>query len=92
MLIVCPTCATTYQIQLATLGAAGRSVRCTKCKNTWFATPDSVIERSDPYHRQRGSEPARSAESGRQTACAAPEQTDEELAAAWGSEAMSGET
>jgi len=44
MLIVCPTCATTYQIQLAALGAAGRSVRCTRCKNIWVATPDSVID------------------------------------------------
>lgn len=44
MLIVCPTCSTTYQIQLAALGAAGRSVRCSHCKNTWFATLDSVIE------------------------------------------------
>jgi len=44
MLIVCPTCATTYQIELAALGAAGRSVRCAHCKNTWFATPDSMVE------------------------------------------------
>ena len=43
MLIVCPTCATTYQIQLATLGAAGRTVRCAGCKNTWFATPESAM-------------------------------------------------
>jgi predicted Zn finger-like uncharacterized protein len=43
MLIVCPTCATAYQIQLAALGAAGRSVRCSHCKNTWFATADSVV-------------------------------------------------
>jgi predicted Zn finger-like uncharacterized protein len=43
MLIVCPTCATAYQIQLAALGAAGRSVRCSQCKNTWFATADSVV-------------------------------------------------
>ncbi len=44
MLIVCPTCATAYQIELAALGAAGRSVRCAHCKNTWFATADSVVE------------------------------------------------
>jgi predicted Zn finger-like uncharacterized protein len=43
MLIVCPTCATTYQIQLAALGAAGRTVRCASCKNTWFATPESAV-------------------------------------------------
>jgi predicted Zn finger-like uncharacterized protein len=44
MLIVCPTCTTTYQIELAALGAAGRSVRCAHCKNTWFASPDSVVQ------------------------------------------------
>jgi len=43
MLIVCPTCATTYQIKLAALGEAGRTVRCAGCKNTWFATSDSAI-------------------------------------------------
>src|SRR5256885_8405249 len=43
MLIVCPTCATTYQIKLAALGEAGRNVRCANCKNTWFATPDSAV-------------------------------------------------
>jgi predicted Zn finger-like uncharacterized protein len=44
MLIVCPTCATAYQIGLAALGAAGRSVRCAQCKNTWFASLDSVVQ------------------------------------------------
>jgi predicted Zn finger-like uncharacterized protein len=44
MLIVCPTCATTYQIKPAALGVAGRSVRCSHCKNSWFAAPESVTE------------------------------------------------
>jgi predicted Zn finger-like uncharacterized protein len=44
MLIVCPTCATTYQIGPDALGAAGRSVRCAQCKNTWFATPQSALQ------------------------------------------------
>jgi len=44
MLIVCPTCATTYQITLAALGASGRTVRCSHCKNSWFATAESVVE------------------------------------------------
>ena len=44
MLIVCPTCATAYQIQLAALGGAGRSVRCSHCRNTWFATAESMVE------------------------------------------------
>jgi len=37
MLIVCPNCATSYMIDRATLGAAGRAVRCARCKTTWQA-------------------------------------------------------
>ena len=37
MLIVCPSCATSYQIDPAAVGAAGRTVRCARCKATWFA-------------------------------------------------------
>ena len=43
MLIACPTCATSYEIPSATLGA-GRQVRCAQCKNIWFATPESMAE------------------------------------------------
>jgi predicted Zn finger-like uncharacterized protein len=38
MLIVCPTCATSYTIEPASLGPAGRNVRCARCKESWFAT------------------------------------------------------
>lgn len=37
MLIVCPNCATSYMIDQASLGAAGRTVRCTRCTTSWFA-------------------------------------------------------
>ena len=37
MLIVCPNCATSYLIDPASVGAAGRTVRCARCKTTWFA-------------------------------------------------------
>src|SRR5947208_15740989 len=43
MLIVCPTCTTTYQVAPAALGA-GRNVRCAGCMNTWFATAERVLE------------------------------------------------
>jgi predicted Zn finger-like uncharacterized protein len=38
MLIVCPSCATSYMIDPASLGPTGRTVRCARCKATWFAT------------------------------------------------------
>jgi predicted Zn finger-like uncharacterized protein len=37
MLIVCPNCATSYKIEETSLGAEGRTVRCARCKVTWFA-------------------------------------------------------
>ena len=47
MLIVCPSCATSYTIDPAAVGPAGRGVRCARCKTTWFAggraqTPDAT--------------------------------------------------
>src|SRR5215469_11223085 len=39
MLIICPNCETSYDISDASLGAGGRTVRCVRCKKTWFATP-----------------------------------------------------
>jgi predicted Zn finger-like uncharacterized protein len=88
MLIVCPTCATTYQIQLAALGAAGRSVRCTRCKNTWVATPDSVIDEAQLAAASAVASPPAPPKA---QPPAAREQTEEELAAAWGVEAVSGD-
>jgi predicted Zn finger-like uncharacterized protein len=44
MLIVCPSCATSYMIDPDTLGASGRTVRCARCKVTWFATPEKSAE------------------------------------------------
>jgi predicted Zn finger-like uncharacterized protein len=43
MLIVCPTCATAYEVVPTALGA-GRNVRCASCRNTWFATAEPVLE------------------------------------------------
>src|SRR5712671_3618166 len=44
MHIVCPHCTTSYAINLATLGAAGRTVRCSRCKEVWLARPEDAIE------------------------------------------------
>ncbi len=42
MLIVCPACASEYRIDAEKVGAAGRSVRCAACRETWFIGPDDV--------------------------------------------------
>ena len=38
MLISCPNCATSYNLETASIGN-GRSVRCARCQVTWFAAP-----------------------------------------------------
>ena len=52
MLIACPNCATSYNIEPASLGAAGRTVRCARCKTAWFAngldaTPEMTASTND---------------------------------------------
>jgi len=44
MHIVCPHCTTSFAIKLATLGAAGRNVRCSRCKEVWLARPEDAVE------------------------------------------------
>ena len=47
MLIICPSCATSYMLDPAVLGPAGRKVRCVRCKATWFADGTSTDKASD---------------------------------------------
>ncbi len=42
MQIVCPHCTTSYAVDPATFGTAGRTVRCARCKETWVAYPEEV--------------------------------------------------
>jgi predicted Zn finger-like uncharacterized protein len=39
MLIVCPSCATSYDVVPATLQPDGRRVRCVRCRTIWHAGP-----------------------------------------------------
>jgi len=48
MHIVCPHCTTSYAIDLATLGAAGRTVRCSRCKEVWLARPEDATAAAAP--------------------------------------------
>ena len=52
MLIVCPNCATSYQVEATSLGQTGRSVRCARCRNTWFATNPVAMMEVARAHRQ----------------------------------------
>jgi predicted Zn finger-like uncharacterized protein len=44
MHIVCPYCTTSYAINPASLGEAGRNVRCARCKEVWLARPEDAFE------------------------------------------------
>ncbi len=39
MLIVCPSCATSYDVEPASLPPQGRQVRCLRCRAVWHAAP-----------------------------------------------------
>jgi predicted Zn finger-like uncharacterized protein len=47
MHIICPHCTTSYAINPSTLGSAGRTVRCSRCKETWLARPEDAIEMAE---------------------------------------------
>ena len=42
MLIVCPNCASRYEIAEAKIGAGGRKVRCASCQTTWQIEAQAV--------------------------------------------------
>src|ERR1043165_3045779 len=74
MHIVCPHCTTSYAIKLETLGEAGRTVRCSRCKEVWLARPEDAVDpvAAEPVMAEASPPPAR---------------REANLAAQWGQEA-----
>ena len=54
MLIVCPNCATSYRIEPSSLGAAGRSVRCVRCRSVWVAHDSAEFPATEELARDGG--------------------------------------
>jgi predicted Zn finger-like uncharacterized protein len=48
MHIICPHCTTSYAIDPATLGVAGRTVPCSRCKEVWLARPEDATKAVAP--------------------------------------------
>ncbi len=49
MIIACPACATRYVVPDSAIGAEGRTVRCAKCRHSWFQDgPELVVAQAAP--------------------------------------------
>lgn len=46
MIIACPACATRYVIPDSAIGVDGRTVRCAKCRHSWFQDGPALPERA----------------------------------------------
>lgn len=44
MIIACPACATRYVVPDSAIGPEGRTVRCAKCKHSWFQDGPALVE------------------------------------------------
>jgi predicted Zn finger-like uncharacterized protein len=49
MILTCPACTTRYLVPDSSIGAAGRQVRCAKCRHSWFMAPPVALNAELPF-------------------------------------------
>lgn len=54
MIIACPACATRYVVPDTAIGIEGRTVRCAKCRNSWFQDGPEIAASPTPVSFERG--------------------------------------
>ena len=92
MQIACPACHTRYAVPETAIGAHGRTVRCAKCRHSWYqpgtedeaGTAESVAAADAPPAATAGAEPEReAAQPDREPAAPAREPVGEGAQANW---------
>ncbi|WP_421850255.1 MJ0042-type zinc finger domain-containing protein [Novosphingobium sp.] len=48
MIIACPACSTRYVVPDSAIGVEGRTVRCAKCRHSWFQQGPELAPREEP--------------------------------------------
>ncbi|MBX9664994.1 MJ0042-type zinc finger domain-containing protein [Novosphingobium sp.] len=76
MIIACPACSTRYVVPDSAIGIEGRTVRCAKCRHSWFQQGPEMPLREEPaVQPSPAASPTPEAES--QSAAASPEPVPE---------------
>lgn len=52
MIIACPACSTRYVVPDSAIGVEGRTVRCAKCRHSWFQAGPELPPREEPAAAQ----------------------------------------
>jgi predicted Zn finger-like uncharacterized protein len=58
MIIACPACSTRYVVPDSAIGVDGRTVRCAKCKHSWFQAGPELALRPEPVVPEPSPQPA----------------------------------
>jgi predicted Zn finger-like uncharacterized protein len=77
MILACPSCGASFRIDAGKLGARGRSVRCSKCKHTWHASPEDGRAETAPAGEPARAQAAEAGSAGDAAAGGPPPATGE---------------